>query len=84
MHHFEYKSKKKPNMKENHTSISARGVRADTESIQMSSTAPDLHMRSATGRKNEHVGQIPKNKSHTSRLRLASRWLMIPSTIAGT
>ena len=30
------------------TSISARGVSADTESIQMRSIAPDLHIRSAT------------------------------------
>lgn len=30
------------------TSISARGVRAETESMQMRSTAPDLQMRSAT------------------------------------
>lgn len=30
------------------TSISALGVSAETESIQMRSTAPDLHMRSAT------------------------------------
>lgn len=30
-----------------YTSISARGVSADTESMQMMSTAPDLHIRSA-------------------------------------
>lgn len=30
------------------TSISARGVRAETESTQMRSMAPDLHIRSAT------------------------------------
>jgi len=34
--------------KKTHTSISALGVRADTESTQIRSTAPDLHIRSAT------------------------------------
>jgi hypothetical protein len=82
MHHFKYKSKKKN--KENHTSISARGVRADTESIQMRSIAPDLHMRSATGRENEHVSQIHKNKSQQPLGRVALRWIMTPSTVAGT
>jgi len=38
---------------QNNTSISARGVRADTESITIISTAPDLHILSAAdeGRK---------------------------------
>jgi len=38
----------KKNGRGKHTSISARGVSADTESIQIRSIAPDLHMRSAT------------------------------------
>lgn len=61
MHHIEYKSTLKPKRKENHTSISARGVRADTESIQMRSIAPDLHMRSATGSE-RHISQITKTE----------------------
>jgi hypothetical protein len=44
--HTELAQKKK--MGEGHTSISARGVSADTESIQIRSIAPDLHIRSAT------------------------------------
>lgn len=35
-------------MHKERTSISALGVRAETESIQMRSIAPDLHIRSAT------------------------------------
>jgi len=38
----------KKNGRGKHTSISARGVSADTESIQIRSIAPDLHIRSAT------------------------------------
>lgn len=34
--------------KEKLTSTSALGVRAETESTQMTSIAPDLHIRSAT------------------------------------
>ena len=40
------------------TSISARGVRADTESTQIRSMAPDLHIRSATeitNSKNQYI-----------------------------
>ena len=40
------------------TSISARGVSADTESIQMRSIAPDLHIRSATDIKQEHISNF--------------------------
>jgi 7-cyano-7-deazaguanine synthase in queuosine biosynthesis len=65
MHHFKYKSKQKKK-EENHTSISARGVRADTESIQMRSIAPDLHMRSATDREKVQANQIYNKKSHNN------------------
>lgn len=41
------------------TSISALGVKADTESTHMRSIAPDLHMRSATGIKGCQLNILP-------------------------
>lgn len=45
------------------TSISALGVSAETESIQMRSTAPDLHMRSATDTQTEKINYKLKDKT---------------------
>ena len=41
-----------------HTSISARGVSAETESTHIRSTAPERHIRSATVQSNEERKQV--------------------------